>query len=227
MKRIFFSLFLLITMQTYGMEYVPSDEAPAPKVSASREFLVDIKKAANYIGCYRPLRAMEDGVCSLLSDSARYNNILARVMFKKSLLADKLSKNPDRVISALSVANIDHLHKHLLLIQLNVLSIGEHQGLKPIGRRALRFGMALNVNEDATDGYVVRSSLYSQLEEDHEFNMKKELLTDMLNQFEGKVGSVLSVIRMKKLSVHDRVSMEKIDNSLDALRPLFHNVDIP
>jgi hypothetical protein len=68
-------------MQTYGMDRIPDDEVPAPKVSASREFLVDIKKAASYIGCYSPLRAIENGICSILPDSARYNNILARVKY--------------------------------------------------------------------------------------------------------------------------------------------------
>lgn len=214
-------------MQTYGMDRIPDDETPALKVSASREFLVDIKKAANYIGCYSPLRAMEDGVCSILSSSARYNNVLARVMFKEGLLADKLRIDPSRVVSALSFADIDRLHKHLLLIQINILNIGEHQGLKPIGRRALTLGMALNVNEDARDSYVVRRSSYSQLEGNSEFDLKKELLTDMLNQFERKVGTLLSVVRVKRLSLHDRFSMEKIDNSLDALRPLFHSVGVP
>lgn len=215
-------------MQTYGMDRILDDEAPTPKVSASREFLVDIKKAANCIGCYSPLRAIEDGVCSILSSSARYNNILARVIFKEGLLADKLRTDPSSVVSALSFADIDHLHKHLLLIQLNILNIGEHQGLKPIGRRALTFGMALNVlNENATDGYVVRGSSYSQFEGNSEFELKKELLTDMLKQFERKVGTLLSVVRVKNLSVHDKFSMEKIDNAIDTLRPLFHSVGVP
>ena len=225
MKRIFLSLFLLITMQTYGMDRVPDDEASAPKVSASREFLVDIKRAASCIGCYTPLRAIEDGICSILPDSARYSNILARIKFKEGLLAKRLRTNPNRVISALSINDIDHLNKHLLLIQLNVLSIGDHQGLRPLGRRAPKLGMALD--ESATDQYVVRRTLYSPSEEDPQVDFKKELLIDSLDLFEGRIGALLSVISVKKLSMQDRASVEQIDNSLDALRPLFQNVDVP
>ena len=87
--------------------------------------------------------------------------------------------------------------------------------------------MALNVNEDATDGYVVRRSLYSPVESGQEFGLKQELLTDTLNQFERKVGTILSVMRVKKLSINDRASMKIIGHSLDALRPFFHNVDVP
>jgi hypothetical protein len=133
--------------------------------------------------------------------------------------------NPRRVISALSFNDIEHLHRHLLLIQLNALSIGEHQGLQPVRRRVPRLGMAL---DKVTDDYVVRRSpAYLPIEDSPEFDLKKEQLTNMLSQFERKVGSLLSVIKVKRLSIEDRDRMEDIDTSLRALRPLFQNAGVP
>ena len=83
MEKIFLSLFLL-TSTIYSMEVPKLEEQESSrKARASHRFLVGVKELAYSIGLSKPLHAIE-GSLSNLSESYKYNNLLANVKSKQS-----------------------------------------------------------------------------------------------------------------------------------------------
>ena len=178
MKRIFLSLFLLITMQTYGMEYVSDDEVPL-----GRKFLIAVKEIARDIGCYTPLQAIENGLSSM-SKSYSYNDTLARVGFNATVLAPELRGQSEIISARLSTKDLGKLRDHFVRIQYHIAEIADNQGLGA----AIPF--LLRVSETTENALLsAAAKVYSALgARDMAHDSKQEMLTEMLYGFERSGG---------------------------------------
>jgi len=216
MEKIFLSLFLL-TSTIYSMEVRGLLEEPelSRKVSTSHRFLVGIKEVAHSMGCYRPLQAIESSL-SNLSESYRYNNMLARVTFTACVLAPELRERSEIVSVRLSSEDLIKLHSALFHIRNHVIEIAENQNLES------STPLMIKILHQSDGGMLVAAqaidAIYGAGEIAH--HLKEEILSDMLRSFE-RVGELVSLIKVDKFKKEDLYRMEEISESLNVLKPLF------
>ncbi len=235
MEKIFLSLFLL-TSTIYGMEVRGLLEEPelSRKVSTSHRFLVGIKEVAHSMGCYKPLQAIESGL-SNLSESYRYNNMLARVTFTACVIVPELRERSEIVSVRLSSEDLIKLHSALFHIRNHVIEIAENQNLESSTPLMIKIfhqsdgGMLVAaqaidaIAETGKAGIILKTfaaiaDIYGAGEIAH--HLKEEILSDMLRSFE-RVGELVSLIKVDKFKKEDLYRMEEISESLNVLKPLF------
>ncbi len=235
MKKIFLSLFLL-TSTIYSMEVRGLLEEPelSRKVSTSHRFLVGIKEVAHSMGCYRPLQAIESSL-SNLSESYRYNNMLARVTFTACVIAPELREKSNVIAVRLSRKDLNELHYELFHIRNHVIEIAENQHLEAFAPLLLRVTNqsdgAMLVAAQTIDAIVETGKAGILLKTftavadvcgagEIAHYLKEEILSDMLRSFE-RLGDLVSLIKVDKFKKEDIYRMEEISASLNALKPLF------
>ncbi len=207
-------------MQTYGMEYVSSDEAPAPKLSSSRKFLIAIKEIAHDIGCYTPLQAIENGLNSI-SKSYSYNNTFASVGFNASVLAPELRSQSEIISARLSMEDLEKLRYHFVRIQDHIAEIADNQRLGA-------FTPLLLSVSNTTENVLLSAAInvYSAFgARDTAHDLKQEMLTEMLYSFE-RAGRLASLIKVNRLQRSDYYKMEEISSSLDTIKPIFKKAKV-
>lgn len=219
MKRIFFSLFLLITIQTYGMDRIPEDESLRPKISTGWKFLVAVKEIAHDIGCSTALQAIEGGL-SGISKSYTYNNTLASVGFY-SRLAPGLRSQSATISARLSTEDLGKLRDHFICIQDHISKIADRQGL------SIFTPLLLKVSDTAENAILsVAANVCSALgARDMAHDSRQEMLAEMLRNFE-RVGELTSVIKTDLFQRSEYYRMAEISSSLDGIKPILKKAKV-
>ena len=232
MEKIFLSLFLL-TSTIYSMEVPKLEEQESSrKARASHRFLVGVKELAYSIGLSKPLHAIE-GSLSNLSESYKYNNLLANVKFTACVLAPELRERSDIISVRLSRKDMNVLHHELFLIRNCVMEIAENQNLEhfaPLMIRELHLSdgalsvasRAMGAVENCKVNIMLRTFTAAAQVFDRELahDIKNEILTDMLRNFE-RMGGLVSLINVDFFKREDIYRMEEISEALNTLEPLF------
>jgi hypothetical protein len=242
MEKIFLSL-LLLTAHVYGStDILPDDrESLSSKLSSSQNFLVAVKDIAKSMGCSKSLETAEYHL-SRFSETYRYNNLLANVIFNASVISPELREKAGIISVILSADDLNNLHEHLLRVGHYITEIAKAQGVDHLAPFLSR-----EMNQIDAGAFVGSSTVLAVVNEcEHKHSLlfsagaifsevfrgrdklhdcNEQMLLDILHNFE-RVATVVPFIKVSEFKRVDYSRMEEISHSLDVIKPVLRKARI-
>lgn len=243
MEKIFLSLFLLTAFVHAGENILNLDEKESlsSKISSGQKFLVTVKDIANSMGFSRSLQTAEYHL-GRISETYRYNNLLASVIFNASVISPELREKAGVISVRLSPEDLNNLHEHLLRVGHYITEIAREQDVDHLTPFLLR-----EMNRTDTGAFLASATVLAVADEckhkhsllfntcaifsevfggrDTLHDCKERMLLDMLHNFE-RVGMVAPFIKVSEFQRADYSRMEEISHSLDVINPVLRKARI-